>query len=81
MLRNDIIVEVLRRIRLGFPGVRIFQGEAGIYGKWSTSLPCFHLFEKLEERTLIKPGRYDIQLPLQFEYISVGPGRKQTFMK
>lgn len=68
--RDDILVELTRRLRSGLNNPLVVDGEGGIWGLWGGQLPCVHIFEDATQRTHPKPGVYQITLPIQIEYVS-----------
>ncbi|RLF43931.1 MAG: hypothetical protein DRN17_05410 [Thermoplasmata archaeon] len=67
--RDDIVNEVIRRVNKGMEKAYSFQGDGGVWGNWGRSLPALHFYEGATDHELIKPGLYDIELPMQIQYI------------
>jgi len=68
--REDIIIELKRRLSLGFPNIPLIEGTGNIWGLWDKKLPVIHLFELPSSRNLIKPGLYEIDLQVQIEFVN-----------
>jgi len=66
--RDDLITELIRRLKSSFVGTRIYAGDGGVWGKWGRALPAIHYYESPADMTLKRPGVYDITLPIQVEY-------------
>jgi len=77
--RDDLITELLRRLKSGFSGTRIYAGDGGVWGKWGRYLPVIHYYESPADQVLIKPGKYDITLPIQIEYFTRLGNKKDLF--
>lgn len=68
LIRERIVKEFKRRINIKFNNI-IYDGEAGSWGKWTREVPCFHIFELATEQNLVKPGLYQVILPIQLDYV------------
>lgn len=68
--REEVIVELKRRIRVKLPTVPIIEGTGGIWGVWDRKIPCVHIFELPSVRVLSKPGVYLVEFPVQIEFIN-----------
>lgn len=68
--REDIVLELKRRILLKFPAIPIIEGTGGIWGAWDRKVPCVHIFEQVSKKELAKPGKYIVELPIQIEYVT-----------
>ena len=69
-IRSKVSKEVIRRVRKGMGRPHTYEGDGGVWGKWGRGIPALHIYEGATEHRLIKPGLYDIILPIQIEFIS-----------
>ena len=69
-VRYEVSKEISRRVRKGMERPYTYEGDGGVWGKWGRNLPALHIYEGATEHRLIKPGLYDIILPVQIEFIT-----------
>lgn len=69
-VREKIAKELEYRVREGMGRPHFYEGDGGVWGIWGRNIPALHVYEGATEHKLIKPGLYDIILPIQVEYIS-----------
>ena len=69
-VREEVSKEIKRRVHEGMGRPKMYEGDGGVWGIWGRILPAIHIYEGATEHKLIKPGLYDIILPVQIEYIS-----------
>lgn len=77
--RDDIVNEALRRVKEGMRRPHTYEGDGGVWGIWGKSLPALHIYEGSTDHNLIKPGLYDIILPVQIEYICKLRDRRNVY--
>jgi len=68
--RDDIVNELIRRLKLQFSNTYYFQGDGGVWGVWGRQLPAIHYYEMPASWELVKPGMYTVTLPIQIEYFT-----------
>lgn len=71
--REFIAIELKRRLMLTFANTTFFEGNGGVWGKWTRELPCIHIAEKaavVVGSVTRNPGIYNCTLPIQIEYVS-----------
>lgn len=71
--RTLIMDEMKRRLNLAFPNVMQYEGAGSVWGEWSRSLPCIHIYEHTEECKGSKIAAKDVYLntlPVQIEFVS-----------
>jgi len=68
--RDDIVNELIRRLKIQFSDVYYFQGDGGVWGSWGRQLPAIHYYEMPAGWELVKPGMYQVTLPIQLEYFT-----------
>lgn len=68
--RDSIVIELKRRLKKGLGNISIIEGNGGIWGSWDRTLPCIHFYEMPTSKQLIKPGKYQVEFPIQLEYVN-----------
>lgn len=70
--RSLIMDELKRRLNLGFPGIMIYEGDGSVWGEWTRSVPCIHIYEQTEECKSTKTSAKNVYLntlPIQVEFV------------
>lgn len=68
--RDSVILELRRRLLAGLGKIPIIEGNGGIWGAWDRNIPCIHIYEMPTSKDLPKPGKYQVELPVQIEYVN-----------
>jgi len=68
--RDSIVKEVKRRLIAGLGDIPLIEGNGGIWGKWDRKIPCLHFYEMPTQKNKVKPGIYQVEWPIQIEYVS-----------
>jgi len=82
--RDRIIEEVIRRVLAhnAFANCIVYEGSGGVWGVWGRELPCLHIIEKESSEKIVKRGLYEIDLPIQLEYVySIAPADRKRANK
>lgn len=74
-IRQLLSDELFRRLKSLH--IVTFEGDAGVWGEWGRQLPCIHIYEGDTEHELIKPGLYQVMLPISLVYVNRLADRKK----
>jgi hypothetical protein len=72
-VRTLIVSEMKRRLTVAFPNITIYEGGGSVWGEWTRTLPCFHVYEMTADvkgSDTANRGTYRTVLPVQVEYVT-----------